>query len=224
MIAVPRLILIPGLGYDCRIFERLDLSGYEHECLSWIEPESGEPMAQYAQRMYEQIEEKEALQVLIGHSFGGMMAQEIAAQFDIEKVILLGSVKSRDEVPSSFKMVAPLGVHRLFSREISIKTIRYWGASHGFETKEDQALFKSMVGGHSNNFLRWALKALSSWQRTTLSANTSLAQVHGTNDKTFPFSRINKLTISIQDGSHIFVYKKPEMTSAIIRELLSINP
>ncbi|MEZ4686320.1 MAG: alpha/beta fold hydrolase [Bacteroidia bacterium] len=215
---MPHTILIPGLGYDCRIFEKLEIK--DAQCLNWIEPQPGEAISQYARRMFEPVRLNGEPTVLIGHSFGGMIAQEIASQFTIDKLILLASVKSRNELPATFRAVAPLGIHRLFSRELSLRTFPLWGSSHGFETAEEQRLFKSMVSSHSNHFLRWALRSLSLWREPDLPQGTDLLHIHGTKDKTFPFHKIRKPVTPIQGGSHIFMYKKVGETTSIIRRFL----
>jgi hypothetical protein len=66
------LYLFSGLGADRRIFQKLDLSGYIVHYIEWIPPLGDESIEHYASRISNQI--KEPNPVLIGLSFGGMMA------------------------------------------------------------------------------------------------------------------------------------------------------
>lgn len=215
------ITLIPGLGYDCRIFENLEIPHTHTECLHWIEPHRAESLHAYAQRMYAKIKHKEEPLTLIGHSLGGMVAQEIASVRNIQQIILVSSIKSRSEMPLSFKMVRPLRLDKLFTKEISIKTVRYWGSGHGFETDTEKELFKSMVGKQSNTYLQWALRELSSWQEPAIPDTTDLIHIHGTHDKTFPFRLIKDPDIVIENGSHILVYKQAQTLSKIISEYIT---
>lgn len=204
-----KIYLIPGLGYDCRIFERLTFETYEVVCLNWIEPLWQEGIGDYALRLFqgEPVDEDD---VLIGHSLGGVIAQEFAAKRKVQQVVLISSVQSRDEIPLKFKIVKPLGLYRLFTKELCVRTVKYWGAKHGMVSIAQQDLFKRMVGKQSNAYLQWALKALSAWQSPELLSGTKLFQIHGTDDQTFPIELIEKVDVVIEGGSHFMVYVEPE--------------
>lgn len=212
------ITFIPGLGYDYRIFENLEIPDAHTECLSWIEPQRAETLHAYAQRMYAQIKNKEEPLTLIGHSLGGMVAQEIASVRNIKQIMLISSIKSRSEMPLSFKIIRPLHLSKLFTKEISIKTVRFWGNNHGFETDTEKELFRSMVGSQTNTYLQWALRELSSWQAPEIPATTSLLHIHGTNDKTFPIHLVKKPDLVIEKGSHIAVYKQADIISEFITQ------
>jgi len=216
-----RLILIPGLGYDCRIFEHLDLSGHEIECLNWIEPKTKETIHNYALRLFSEIKESSEKTILIGHSLGGIVSQEIASIHNIEKIILISSIKSRKELPLYFKLVKPFRFDKFFTKQICIKTVKFWGKSHGFETGVEKDLFKSMVSKYSNNYLQWALRALSSWQEPKVLNQTDIVHIHGTNDKTLPYKLVSQPNFTIQNGSHICVYKKTKQLSKIIKSIIN---
>ncbi|MFK8101124.1 MAG: alpha/beta fold hydrolase [Saprospiraceae bacterium] len=212
-----KIFLLPGLGYDERIFENLDFGDYTVEALTWIEPEPAESLLSYASRMGKRILEEEEELILIGHSLGGILAQTLATLKKIPKLILIASIKSREELPWHFKMVAPLRLQYFFTKGICIHTVKYWGKVHDLVTPAEQALFKSMVSRHTNTYLQWALKTLSNWEAPKLPETTTICQIHGTKDKTFPIQYIKKPSYSIKQGSHILLYKRSEEVSAIIR-------
>ncbi len=211
-----KLILIPGLGYDCRIFDNLNLSEFNVECLNWIAPKPNEKIHDYSQRLFSENTNSNEKIILIGHSLGGIVSQEIASVHNIEKIILISSIKSRKELPLSFKLVKPFGLAKLFTKEISIKTIKFWGKSHGFETKDEKELFKSMVSKQTNMYLQWALKALSSWHEPIIAHQTAIVHIHGTKDKTLPYTLVKNPDFTIDGGSHICVLKNAERISGLI--------
>jgi pimeloyl-ACP methyl ester carboxylesterase len=104
------IFLLSGLGADRRIFDRLDLSGYEVHYIEWIKPMEDDTMMSYAQRLSSQI--KSPNPILIGVSFGGMVATEIATQIATEKVILISSARDSIDIPFYFRMLRYLPVHR----------------------------------------------------------------------------------------------------------------
>jgi len=211
-----KIYLLPGLGYNSRIYDRLNLGDYKVRCLNWIEPEQNELISDYAKRLFVELPPNGEKTILIGHSFGGMVSQEIAAMKRVDKIILISSVKSRAEIPLSFRLVRRLGLHKFFTKEISIETVRYWGGAHGFTEIDEQDLFKTMVGEHSNNYLQWALKSLSNWAPPKIPSDTSIFQIHGAMDKTFPIRLIKNPDVVIENGSHIMLYKQPDKIAGII--------
>lgn len=212
-----KIVLIPGLGYDHRIFKNLNLSDYNVQYLNWIEPISGEEIHDYAQRLFAKVEKASEEIILIGHSLGGIVAQEIASENQIEKIFLVSSIKSRKELPTFFKWIKPLFLDKLFTKEMSIKTIKYWGRTHGFENTSEIDLFKSMVGKNTNSYLQWALRALSCWHEPPIKFPTKIIHIHGTEDKTFPYRLIEKPDFTIENGSHICILKKAEELTVIIK-------
>lgn len=90
-----------GLGADERVFKNLSFGEAEVEHIHWIPPLTTETLAQYAQRIAQRITTPHP--VLVGLSFGGMVAVEIAKILPVEKVILISSAKTRDELPPSYR-------------------------------------------------------------------------------------------------------------------------
>ena len=88
---------ISGLGADERIFCKLDIPGSTFHFIQWIQPETAEDIYAYAGRLKEQIVHDHP--VLMGVSFGGMMAIELAKIFPVDKVVLISSIKSANELP-----------------------------------------------------------------------------------------------------------------------------
>lgn len=213
-----RIILIPGLGYNCRIFENLKLSDFNTQCLNWIEPRPNEKLNEYSQRIFNQIDNYDDELVIIGHSLGGIVAQEIASVKKVDQIILISSIKSRQEMPWSFKIVKPLFLHKLFTKEMSINTLSFWGKNHGFETQNEKNLFNDMVSEQSNFYLQWALKSLSLWREPKIPNSTKIFQIHGTNDKTFPIKLIDKPNVVVKNGSHIFIHKQAKKATELITE------
>lgn len=214
----PIIYLIPGLGYTDQIFEKLRLDSQRVTRLNWIEPRLEESMESYATRMSSQMQFDGEQVVLIGHSFGGIMCQEIARQHKVDKIILLSSIQSRKENPLQFRMLKPLGLHRLITKEFILKTFKYWGAQHGFVTEEEKALFPQMVRTYSNNYFSWAMRELSVWENKAETRTNRLVRIHGKQDKTFPITLTSEIDYAIEKGSHIMVYKQADLISKILNK------
>ena len=80
-----------GLGADERVFQYVDLSFCNPVFIKWNMPMKDECIENYALRLTEQIIEENP--ILVGVSFGGMIAVEVAKLIETEKVILISSAK-----------------------------------------------------------------------------------------------------------------------------------
>lgn len=93
-----KVYYISGLGADKRAFSFLDLSFCEPVFVDWISPLKKESLKNYALRLRQQINEEHP--VVVGVSFGGMLAAEMAKADEQMKVIIIASNKSADEFPA----------------------------------------------------------------------------------------------------------------------------
>lgn len=91
-----RVYCISGVGADHRAFQRLNIPDHELIAVPWIEPLSNESLSSYANRLGASIDTKEPF-ALLGLSFGGMLAAEMAALLKPRKLILISSIASSSQ-------------------------------------------------------------------------------------------------------------------------------
>ncbi|TXI67799.1 MAG: alpha/beta hydrolase [Cyclobacteriaceae bacterium] len=116
--SVKTIYLLSGLGADKRVFEFLDLTTFQVKYIDWIAPGEKESIENYARRLCTQITTNKP--TLIGVSFGGIIASEIARQVDCRKVILISSARTKHEIPLYFRIAGMVHLHRF----IPIKVIK----------------------------------------------------------------------------------------------------
>lgn len=88
---------ISGLGADERIFEKLDIQDATLIHLPWPRHNKNDTLAAYSIKVSELIGEDNP--ILLGVSFGGMLAVEISKQKNIKRAIIISSAKTKDELP-----------------------------------------------------------------------------------------------------------------------------
>ncbi|HEY0140718.1 MAG TPA: hypothetical protein VGF48_07470 [Thermoanaerobaculia bacterium] len=73
-----RLLLLPAVGADRRLFDSQRSCAAELHVIEWIDPAApDEPLAHYAQRLASSVDTSRPF-VLGGASFGGMVALQLA--------------------------------------------------------------------------------------------------------------------------------------------------
>lgn len=107
---------ISGIGADERIFRRLNIPGVVLQHIKWVEPGKNDTIATYAQKLLPQIPEENP--VLLGVSFGGMVAIEINKLVPVRQIFLVSSSKTKNEIPFYYRWYGRLGLYRFISPQL----------------------------------------------------------------------------------------------------------
>lgn len=206
------LYLFSGLGADKRIFQRLDLSGYSVNYVEWITPLESESIEHYAARLLCQITSPKP--TLIGLSFGGMMAIEIAKLIETEKVILISSIKSGNEVPFYYRWMGHAGFHKRIPSKLLKNTNFLTNWLFGTVSSFDQQLLKQIMGDTNPAFFSWAVNQVVLWKNKTLPKN--LVHIHGTGDRILPI-RFTEYDIVVKKGGHFMTLNRSDEINRILR-------
>jgi pimeloyl-ACP methyl ester carboxylesterase len=211
----PKIFIISGLGADERVFQLLDLSDYEVVFVEWIKPLHKEKIEHYAARLLTQITSPNP--VIIGLSFGGMMAIEISKLIPTKKIILLSSAKTKQEIPFYLKILGNLGLDYIVPscvlKQSNIIVDWFFGVKGYFEKKLLHQILKDM----DSIFLKWSIHQVLHWNNLFVPPN--LTHIHGTADRLLPayFIKANEL---IPNAGHFMVLTFPTLISARINALL----
>ena len=196
---------VPGLAAGKEIFEYISLPNhlYDIHILEWITPHSNESIKHYSKRMADLIVEPNV--ILIGVSFGGVVAQEMSCFLKLKKLIIISSVKSANEIPFKLKILKRIPVYRLIPRRFleSTKTIVRYGL--GVKSTNKLNLYQKYLSINDTQYLKWAIKQMVGWERENEIDN--VIHIHGDKDPIFPIRRI-KNCIVVPGGTHIMLITK----------------
>ncbi len=210
------IYLISGLGADASVFQKLDFGDFKPKFIEWIEPRQDETIQDYAFRFSGQIEADKP--ILVGVSFGGMLAVEIAKIIDCQKVILISSATTRNEIPFIYRFFGQLGLHRLipvgFLKHANMLT--YW--LFGMQTKAEKELLKGILRDTDPVFLKWAMNAIVQWKNEV--AIPGLVHLHGDADRILPIGNIRHTDFIVSGGGHLMVYSKAKRINRILKKIL----
>ncbi|MGB3137185.1 MAG: alpha/beta hydrolase, partial [Nodosilinea sp.] len=201
-----------GLGADWRVFHRLRLKGYRPVHVTWERPHWGESIEHYAQRLLAQIATEKP--ILVGLSFGGLVAVEMAKQCDPEQVIIISSAVSAAQVPNYYKLFRwlPLQLVLPFKQLLwAVYGVMNWMFS--LDDPEDCSLFKQVLEDTDPSFLRWAMNRVVCWRNQVVPEN--LVHIHGACDRVFPLGH-RSAHIVVPDGGHLMVLNRAEKLSQLL--------
>lgn len=215
--ALKDIYFVSGLGADERVFRLLKFEGYRPVHIHWLEPQRGEAIADYAKRLTAQIQSEDP--IVVGLSFGGIMAVEIAKQIPVKQVILISSAKTAAEIPLYFKLFRWLPIHRVFPFK-SLLWAGYWLADWFFsiETLDERKLLRTILLDTDAKFIKWALHRVVVWRNEVIPAN--LHHIHGLSDRIFPI-RFVKAEFSIERGGHLMILNHAAEISTLLQKLFA---
>ena len=208
--------LLSGLGTDGTVFQYLDFEGVEVEYMEWLPPLPKETLPAYAKRMTQKITTPHP--ILVGLSFGGMVAMEIAKQIPVKKVILISSAKERKELPWFYRFSAKLKLQKILPYTLIKRTngFTYW--LFGATSAHEKALLKEIFRKTPTTFLKWAINAILTWKNTEIS--THILHIHGDKDRILPYKNV-KDTFRITGGGHSMIVNKAHEITPLINKFLN---
>ncbi len=222
------IYLLAGLGFDKRTFQHLRLDDrFELHHLDWIDPaSSNETIEAYAARMLEQQilpEHRTTDIVFIGHSFGGVMCQELAQLVEKPRLIItISSIRSQSEKPFLMRWFYWMPVFWLVSKFLTWITIPSWAWMYGFITVESRRLLWQMIRRFSNRYLNWATRNISKWKPKKQLEGLLIVSIHGSRDLMFPAHLQTEPKKILKGGNHFMVYHRADEVSALINEELGL--
>ena len=196
---------MPGLAASSSIFEKIKLpeNVFETHLLDWIMPENAETLTMYAERMSKLVQHEKA--VLIGVSFGGILVQEMAQFLDIQKIIIISSVKSNKELPSRMKIAKTTKAYKLIPTSLLSNVDALTKYAFGTIIKERLNMYKKYLIMSDKVYLDWAIEQVVCWERTIIDDN--VIHIHGDNDSVFPVQNIKEY-INVKGGTHIMIVNR----------------
>ncbi|NQX98957.1 MAG: hypothetical protein HRT73_13930 [Flavobacteriales bacterium] len=125
--------------------------------------------------------------MILGLSFGGIIACELAKILNPEKVIHISSITNKKHLPFVFRLIGTIGIHKLIPSAWLSPPISFANWFFGIKKKENKQLLKEILHDTDKDFLKWAIGRLLSTEEIHQLEN--LIRIHGTNDKLVPFKR-----------------------------------
>lgn len=212
------IYLLSGLGADHRVLQDLDFSGYNITFIKWIQLIKNESIEDYAKRLTEQIITQNP--IIIGLSFGGIMAVEIGKLIDTERIILIASAKTKFEIPFYYSFAGSLGLHKLMPAKLMKQPNFISNWLFGIESINDKVLLASILRDTDSKFLKWAIDKIVNWQNVIIPLN--LKHIHGTADRILPY-RFVSADVKVEKGGHFMTMNMVDELNREIRKILNEN-
>ncbi|MCW3076651.1 MAG: hypothetical protein JWO32_1260 [Bacteroidetes bacterium] len=207
---------IPGLATNHNIFRNIHLNDHELIVLKWPPLKKEYSLQDYAACFLDQIKDTEPF-VLLGLSFGGMLAVELGKLCHPEKVILISTAKNREGLSWFLRVFKYLPLHLIipefFFRKFSYTFRRIIGALNS-----DLALLAPMVKDMPFNYFKNAIKYIVNWNNKDIPDNCIL--IHGTHDRLLRFNK-KYVDHEIKKGTHAMIINRAEELNKLLNLIIN---
>ena len=208
---------LSGLGVDERAFKKIHLpESFQIRHIQWFKPLPKENITEYSKRLISQIDQTNPF-ILVGLSFGGIVAIEISNLIEVKKTILISSVSSVRQLPWYFKAAAFLRLNKILPLGLLQKSGRLFYWIFGARTKEQKELLKEINDKPDLQFTNWAVNEVINWTRKP--NNLKVIQIHGTHDIIFPIHFVNA-DYRIKNGGHFMIFSDADLISEKLADIL----
>ena len=196
---------MPGMSANPLIFKRIKFSDekYEIHFLKWTKPVLNESIENYSKRFLDFIKHENP--ILIGVSFGGLIVQEISKLIDVEKVIIISSIKSNRELPLYMKSAKFLKLYNYFPLKLFDDVFNISKSLKINKIYKKLDLIDKYLSVRDENYLKWAIREILNWKQEK--PLQEVIHIHGDRDLTFPISLI-KDCIIVPGATHALILTK----------------
>ena len=194
--------LMPGMAASSTIFKNIELAKdrFEIHLLEWFVPEYGITFEAYAAQMCLQIKHKRP--VLIGVSLGGLLVQEMAKLIEVEKVIIISSIKQKSELPKRLLFAKYTKIHKLLPTGLINNVELLVKYAFGETIKSRLELYEQFLAVRDKYYIDWCIDKIVHWNQSSYEPN--LIHIHGENDVVFPIQYIKNCLI-VPKGTHTMI-------------------
>ncbi|WP_041948361.1 alpha/beta hydrolase [Turneriella parva] len=154
--------------------------------------------------------------VLLGVSFGALVAQDIASAVSAETLIVISSATEQAEIPRFYKGSLAKFVLRMMPNRLLNKPNFLINHMFSVQTNDGQKTLGDIIRDTDPTFIRWAIAYLQQWQKPNLSTVKHIYRIHGEGDRIFPNVNAAPET-SFVHGGHFAIYETADEVNRCLK-------
>lgn len=208
-----KIYCIGGLGADKRVFDYLNIN-LPLEVIDWIPPIKNENIKEYAQRLVKNISFKPYF-ILLGVSFGGILAVEISKIIKPKLLILISSVELSLRLRLAYRVLGRIKILKFIPKRLFLPPEFLANFLFGAKNKK---LLNKIIKDTDLDFAKWAVNQLVCWHNDEVFENC--IKISGAKDKLMPSYSMER-NIVVKGGGHFMIVDKAKEISGIINKELT---
>lgn len=214
---MPKIYFLGGLGLDNSIVNDISLAGNELCFIDWERPLPKDTLESYSSRLISKYGIDNG-SVIIGVSFGGLIAIEIAKKLALKKVVLVSSFSDPKVLSWFFRAAISLRLYFLFPPSI----LRYFSFVLNYffsvSSSSDAAVLSGVIRRTDPIFLNWAIGNILKFTPPKKVIKT--VRIHGDSDRIIRIDRQNTEYI-VPKAGHFMIYDRKKDVALILEKAIS---
>ncbi|TDS64299.1 alpha/beta hydrolase [Myroides indicus] len=208
---------MPGMCSTSSIFERivLDHNLFELHYLEWLPVDSNESMEQYAQKLSLLITQPNP--ILIGVSFGGIIAQELSQIITVQKTIIISSIRSAQELCPLFKFLKKTKLYKLLPTGQINNIFKLYLKFSSPKRAKRLALYDKYLSLRNKKYINWCVREILNWKRNQ--PLQGVIHIQGSKDIVFPL-KFSTPDIVIKGGTHAMILVRYKWFNKHLQDLI----
>lgn len=154
---------------------------------------------------------------LVGVSFGGMLAVEIAHHRPVAGTMLISTAKGRPEFRQIFRWPWMGKLFRRVPRLFWVPPAWFLDWLFSPLSPEEKTLIREILKDTDPAFVRWAMEAIVRWDRKEW--EVPMLHIHGQKDLLLPYQRI-KTTHLVPEAGHFLVHSHPDYLYDLLQQMI----
>ncbi|MCU0430158.1 MAG: alpha/beta hydrolase [Cytophagaceae bacterium] len=213
--------LVSGLGADSSVFEGFTLQGYVCKCLEWSAPlHHQETLESYCQRVLLPQLDCSKASILLGVSFGAVIAQQLSQHVPQAKLVLVSTIRGKQDWDWKLQLAGLLRLYALplafWLKHLPPSVLVYF---FGVQQKQHKILLRSIIRDTDIFFANWAIRAFFKWKGITTQAQ--VLRIHGNRDKIIPLPKASPLLII--EGGHFLIAEQQAQVLRAVEQFMNIE-
>jgi pimeloyl-ACP methyl ester carboxylesterase len=222
----PRLVMLPGLGANKRMFEPQRGAFPDLFVPEWIPPRPGESLREYAMRWGATLTRDPRPVVLCGVSCGSMLVQEMAGDLRPAALVLISTCRSARQI-GWFDRAAGRVLARtprgLAEHMRTLGAVMGWPALGPLGAAERRCVLE-MAGEAPVDVVLWGMRAILDWPGAPTIATCPTLRIHGRRDRIIP-ARGDEADHFVEGAGHLLnMTHAAEVNALIARFLAKVAP
>lgn len=211
-----KVYCISGLGADSSVFELLKIDNPK-VCVEWIPSFRWESLSAYAKRLCAQVDTSEPF-VLLGVSFGGMLAIEMNKFIQPKRTILITSSARRSELPGWIRLIAKTKLNRIIPTPLFGANPKGLIWFFGVKSELGKKMVTAIAKKSDPIFTKLCIDKVLNWDNEWIPEN--LVRINASDDSLLPAPKGIE-SIVIKQAGHFAIIENADEISDRVDQILS---
>ncbi|MFT7113513.1 MAG: pimeloyl-ACP methyl ester carboxylesterase [Candidatus Azotimanducaceae bacterium] len=204
-----------GLGNEEELFSKLDFGSHDLCFMPFEISNRSMTLNDFLESVLRRIDISKPF-ILLGFSFGGIIAKALAEKYKPERLILISTFLTRPELPRAARIAALKRPYLWLPKSMYSSANIFTRLVFSFLPKKTNKLVLKIMENVGPDLSKWAFKVILQWKGNSVN---EFVRIHGERDRIIPSKKLKSVDY-YSKGGHFMVHTCPEEMNAFLKTVL----